>query len=71
MKDKPIKEQLEELLEKLLNKRGFKCPAGHGRGRWEYAGSKELDGHQEAQYKCLNCDNTFYHKFLKFYNNAQ
>lgn len=68
---KKVQERLEVLLEKALNKKGYKCPDCLESAKWKYAGYKMLGEKREPIYDCLGCDNTFYHKYLKLYNDSR
>lgn len=69
--EKGVRLKLEKLLEKLLNKKGYECPTGHGLGDWKYAGNHMLKGKREAMYRCGECNNTFYRQYIKFYNDGK
>ena len=66
-----LREQLEKLIEKSLNKKDMKCPDCQESKHWKYAGSGEIEGKREPLYQCQDCQNTFYHRYLTFYNNSR
>ena len=66
---KQVKERLEILLEKLMNKRGDKCPACDDTGKWQYVGHNFHTKEQYASiYHCLGCQDSFYYIDIKTYN---
>ncbi len=63
-----LREQLEKLLEKSLNKKNYKCPNCQESQHWKYSGRGDVEGKPEPIYQCLDCQTPFYYMYLKYYN---
>lgn len=60
---------LEKLLEKSVNKKGWKCPSCDY-SRWKFIGKVSVPYKQgdNISYECLHCETEYDHLELSFYN---